>query len=420
MRLKPIPIVVAIFLALIFLCQSVYAGLSRTQVSQIAKEITVMIDGCQSGSGAIFQREGNVYSVLTVKHAVSKEISSCLIIDAEGDRYQIDNNNVEQFKDLDLAVVKFSSGKNYKVGVLGDSSKVIEGQTVYVTGYPAPTSLVNIRSLIVSSGAIVGISKQPSEGYAFIYDNSTQPGMSGGAVLDEDGKIIGIHGQGGEKASGKSGLNLGIPIHFYIAAKQASKPIPVEPSPEPIQPVTQPTSQLSEQQEKENLLLEEQRKISLARSEEIWCVGGGGLLTGFALGLILIFPLQIGKHPLLHWLDDEYQIFLKSFVSVSIVFSSYCLWFTDISPWFLLLGIILGIVVGFFVLIIFFSEAELVLTSIIFYPVSILLGYKGFYVCGREALTLNGGIFIFNGFNGDMFDLNFLVRLLLFFLIVAF
>ncbi|MBP0017990.1 MAG: hypothetical protein J7647_10585 [Cyanobacteria bacterium SBLK] len=41
---------------------------SYDQVSQIAKDITVLIDGCSAGSGVIYERTKNVYSVLTAGH----------------------------------------------------------------------------------------------------------------------------------------------------------------------------------------------------------------------------------------------------------------------------------------------------------------------------------------------------------------
>jgi hypothetical protein len=32
---------------------------------------------------------------------------------------------------------------------------------------------------------------QPKDGYAFVYDIGGFPGMSGGAILDEQGKLVG-------------------------------------------------------------------------------------------------------------------------------------------------------------------------------------------------------------------------------------
>jgi serine protease Do len=41
--------------------------------------------------------------------------------------------------------------------------------------------------------------------------------MSGGPVFDAAGRVIGIHGRAaGNQEIGKTGINLGIPIHLFI------------------------------------------------------------------------------------------------------------------------------------------------------------------------------------------------------------
>jgi tetratricopeptide (TPR) repeat protein len=61
------------------------------------------------------------------------------------------------------------------------------------------------------------------DGYQLLYDNQTLPGVSGGAVLNAQGQLVGIHGRA-EKAdqisesSGKAvatGTNQGVPITYY-------------------------------------------------------------------------------------------------------------------------------------------------------------------------------------------------------------
>ncbi|MFM9157968.1 MAG: tetratricopeptide repeat protein, partial [Dolichospermum sp.] len=63
-----------------------------------------------------------------------------------------------------------------------------------------------------------------SDGYDLLYSNITKGGMSGGAVLDTQGRVIGIHGRiEGEKSLDFDGaVNLGqssgIPISTFLAA----------------------------------------------------------------------------------------------------------------------------------------------------------------------------------------------------------
>lgn len=192
-------------------------ALSSEQVSKIATEITVLIDGCDSGSGVLYKREGKTYSVLTAKHTVDKSDAICLVIASDGIRYQADAGKVTvPVPGVDLAVLTFQSDKTYKLAEWGDSEEATAGKIVYVAGAPAPSEAIPQRTLVVPEGKIVGRMRQPSKGYGLIYNNLTLPGMSGGPVLDEKGRVIGIHGIGDKKNGEKTGLNLGIPIQIFL------------------------------------------------------------------------------------------------------------------------------------------------------------------------------------------------------------
>jgi hypothetical protein len=96
--------------------------LSSEQVGKIATEITVMIDGCTAGSGVIFKKEGNTYSVLTAHHVVKDKIDktgNCLIFTPDGERYPVSNQVTVPIEGVDLAVVTFESNKIYKLAEWG-------------------------------------------------------------------------------------------------------------------------------------------------------------------------------------------------------------------------------------------------------------------------------------------------------------
>ena len=48
-------------------------ALSPTQISDIAKEFTVLITGEGIGSGVIFERKGDTYFVITNQHVVAND-----------------------------------------------------------------------------------------------------------------------------------------------------------------------------------------------------------------------------------------------------------------------------------------------------------------------------------------------------------
>jgi WD40 repeat protein len=194
--------------------------LPSTMVSKKAEEITVKIDNCVSGSGVMYQRQGNTYSVLTVAHGVTDSRLPCEIYTPDGSRYEASQPKIP-VPGVDLSVLTFQSQKDYKLAKWGNSEKVGQGQTVYVAGFPAITEAKPIRQFTFEGGTISSTGKQDS-GYGLTYNNITQPGMSGGPVLDRRGKVIGIHGRGDRDGQGnKIGWNLGIPIATFLDAAES-------------------------------------------------------------------------------------------------------------------------------------------------------------------------------------------------------
>ena len=193
-----------------------FFDLSDEQVKTAAKEITVIIDDCGSaGSGVIFKKDGNTYSVLTADHVVKKAKGNCVILKSDNTRYKASvSEAIVPVAGVDLAVLTFQSDKNHKFAKLGDSDKATDYTKVYVAGAPEPSKAIPNRIIRVEDGKIDN-RKLQTNGYDLIYTNKTLRGMSGGPVLNQKGEVIGIHGQGDQDNGIKTGLNLGIPINTY-------------------------------------------------------------------------------------------------------------------------------------------------------------------------------------------------------------
>jgi len=100
----------------------------KKSVNEIAQEVTVIIESCSSGSGVIFQKDGNTYSVLTARHVVSNEDKAgndvdCLVITPDGERHTAKANKFKVYEGLDLAVMQFERSKDYPLGELEKSEK---------------------------------------------------------------------------------------------------------------------------------------------------------------------------------------------------------------------------------------------------------------------------------------------------------
>ncbi len=184
-------------------------------ISRIAKEVTVIIDGNELGSGVVIGHQGYNYSVLTNWH-VLQSASNATVKTKDGESHPIVPSSIKQIASLDLAVVTFNSSKLYRVAELGNSDTLSEGSVLYVTGAPANIKGIETRNLLVVGGQLVGYDSSKN-GYTLIYSNNTMPGMSGGSVIDKNGNLVGIHGRGSRDANDqKSGFNLGIPINLFV------------------------------------------------------------------------------------------------------------------------------------------------------------------------------------------------------------
>jgi S1-C subfamily serine protease len=215
--------------AIAFIQPEVAVTLTAQDVSQIAKEITVLISGSKVGSGVIIHRLGNTYTVLTSFHVVD-QLGSYKVHTV--DQIVHPSRLITRIPRVDLAVLQFTTSQKYTVANIGNSDAVKEGATVYVAGFPQPKAASISRSIYTfTDGKITGNAAKPlKDGYDLVYSNITLPGMSGGAVLNEKGQLIGVHGRGDEAdietskinpevAYVKSGFNLGIPIKYLTTSE---------------------------------------------------------------------------------------------------------------------------------------------------------------------------------------------------------
>ena len=207
-------------------------ALNSAEVSTIAEAITVRIDGQNPGSGVIIKRQGNVYTVLTAAHVVATA-DEYGVITADNLHYPLTYDQVKKFPGIDLALVEFTSSKPYQVADLGDSSQVRAGEPIYVSGFPMPTAAISAPIWTFSEGKVTANAKRPlADGYGLVYSNNTLPGMSGGSVLDSQGRLIGIHGradgehheQRAETVYVKTGFNLGVPINTFLSSVSSVNP----------------------------------------------------------------------------------------------------------------------------------------------------------------------------------------------------
>ena len=163
-----------------------------TDVEEIASYITVRVHaGDDRGSGVLIAKDNNTYTLITNAHVASRGETHA-VETADGVRHEatlITSNNNEQ---VDLAILQFSSDNNYQLATIGNSDSIDEGEQAIAAGFPDGES-----ELLVTEGEISLITQKPlNKGYSIGFTNETLQGMSGGALLNSSGEVIGILGKG--------------------------------------------------------------------------------------------------------------------------------------------------------------------------------------------------------------------------------
>jgi tetratricopeptide (TPR) repeat protein len=206
--------------------QALSRAKSTEDVAKIAEVVTVRIEGTTQGSGVLVKRDVNRYTVLTAWHVVRglKLGDGLDIYTSDGKKHLLDQGSIKQLGETDMAVLSFSSSNAYAAPQIGDIKSISTGSSIYVAGFPLASSAVPIRLMRFLAGKVIAnVSVSVPNGYQLLYSNQALPGMNGGPVLNDQGQLVGIHGQGETVTqaseqhgiSVKTGTNLAVPISYY-------------------------------------------------------------------------------------------------------------------------------------------------------------------------------------------------------------
>ena len=209
---------IAIVTASAFLQPPIVIAQDIAEVNNIARNISVKITGYGNGSGFILERQGNIYSVVTNKHVVPID-TEYEIQTHDGTKHQVAGRR--EIPDLDLAIIQFESTEEYEVAELGDSDELEQRQFISVAGFPGEeTNLEIIDGQVRRIRQEIITDPQQENGYALVYTNQTLPGSSGGAVLDEDGRVVAINGEASIDNKTGRDISRGIPINTFLEAEE--------------------------------------------------------------------------------------------------------------------------------------------------------------------------------------------------------
>jgi putative serine protease PepD len=199
-------------------------GMSVKSVAAAATPSVVSIDvttatGGDTGSGSIIRTSATSSYILTNNHVVDAAVGGAGTISVEFNNGDTSAATIVGRDTIyDLAVLKVQKG-NLPVIAFGDSSKLSIGDPVVAIGSPLGLASTVTSGIVSALNRPVTTGNAGAESYidAIQTDAAINPGNSGGALLDSQGRIVGVNSAIASLSSGSTsgsiGLGFSIPIN---------------------------------------------------------------------------------------------------------------------------------------------------------------------------------------------------------------
>ncbi|WP_240515997.1 trypsin-like peptidase domain-containing protein [Candidatus Izimaplasma bacterium ZiA1] len=175
----------------------------------VAQELSgSTVIGGGTGSGVVYKKVGDVYYLVTNAHVITEDVTDTLgqvtgtelldnfVITYEKNNLLFNINEVTVVGyDLttDLAVLTFTSDEYFSVIEFGDSYAIEPGQFVFAIGNPLGFNYYGTLTMGVISGTSRYLQDGDFDATLLQHDAAISPGNSGGALVDINGKLIGIN-----------------------------------------------------------------------------------------------------------------------------------------------------------------------------------------------------------------------------------
>lgn len=167
------------------------------------------------GSGVIVGKDG----LVVTNHHVIEGMSEIKV--ALSDRREFEAEVKLRDPKTDLAVLKIKTGGDFPVLEMGDSEKLEVGDLVLAIGNPFGVGQTVTQGIVSALARThVGVSD-----YQFFIqtDAAINPGNSGGALVDANGRLIGINTAIFSQSGGSHGIGFAIPVTMVKAVVESAK-----------------------------------------------------------------------------------------------------------------------------------------------------------------------------------------------------
>ncbi len=159
------------------------------------------------GSGVIVSSDGIVVS----NYHVAGDADEIRVV--LNDRREFDAKVLLADEQADLAVLKLAGAQDLPALPLRDSDEVEVGDLVLAIGNPFGIGQT-VTSGIVSGLARSGVTAGDGRGYFIQTDAAINPGNSGGALVDMQGRLVGINTAILTRSGGSNGVGFAIPANL--------------------------------------------------------------------------------------------------------------------------------------------------------------------------------------------------------------
>ena len=202
---------------------------SACAVTPVANEVIPSVvtiaahgpNGSGTGSGEVIRSDGYI---LTNNHVISIAAGSGGSVEVQFSDGQVESATITgRDPQTDLAVLKVQTSRQLKVIALGSSSSVHVGEPVVAIGAPLGLSGTVTSGIVSALNRTVQVPGDNDSTALLVSavqtDASINPGNSGGALVDCEGKLVGVPTAGatvpspsGESGGGSIGLGFAIPV----------------------------------------------------------------------------------------------------------------------------------------------------------------------------------------------------------------
>ena len=165
------------------------------------------IDEPGAGSGIVLDKEGHILT----NHHVIANVDAATVTLFNGESYEAKLVGIDPITDMAVIRINAPPAMLFPIN-FGDSSKLLVGQQIFAIGNPFGLERTLTSGLISSLNRSMPSRVEGRSIRGLIQtDAAINPGNSGGALLDTQGRLIGINTAIASKSGGSHGVGFAIP-----------------------------------------------------------------------------------------------------------------------------------------------------------------------------------------------------------------